>query len=145
MSELLIKEHAYMKETLWEVDRPVEIIRVPVILVHVLIPLKFVWLVLSLRFLPMVMFKYHCFVMPIELICELPHVRVEPSEYRESSRPYPYIHEPVRARMGHPRVTSIRIPKVLLHFRSFTLFFSSLTTTSQALIFTRFNEKPFLW
>lgn len=59
-----------------EINRPVEIVGISEILVHVLVPLKFVGLPFLHGLLPVILLKAHCFVMPVELIGELPQVGI---------------------------------------------------------------------
>lgn len=47
---------------------------------------------------------------------DMPHVGIEPGENIEDSGSCPNCDEPFGLRMGHSRVTTIRVAEVLLHF-----------------------------
>lgn len=53
----------------------------------------------------------------LELVGELPHVRVDPGEGGEGHGPDPYVHESLWIRVGNARISAIGIPKILLHLR----------------------------
>lgn len=120
---------------LWKVNRPIEVVRVSGIFIHVLVPLEFIVLIFLESFLPVILLKKHGFVMPVVLIGKSPHVGIDPCQCRESSRPDPYIHEPFRVGMWHSRVTPVCVSKVLLHFLLLLLsrdplVFSFISTSS---------------
>lgn len=52
----------------------------------------------------------------LELVGELPHVRIEPGEKGESSRTNPYVQKPISISMRHFWISPVCISKVLLHF-----------------------------
>lgn len=49
---------------LWKVNRPIEVVRVSGIFIHVLVPLEFIVLIFLESFLPVILLKKHGFVMP---------------------------------------------------------------------------------
>lgn len=63
----------------------------------------------------------------LELIGALPHVRVNPGESGEGSGADPDVDESVRVGVWDARVTSVRVPEILLHFRSRALLPSTVT------------------
>jgi hypothetical protein len=65
----------------------------------------------------------------LELIGELPHVRVEPGDSGEGSRAYPDVDKCVRVGVWDAWVTSVRVPEILLHFRSRALLPSAVRDT----------------
>ena len=57
----------------------------------------------------------------LELIGELPHVGVNPSECREGDGSNPDVDESVRVGVWDARVASVRVSEIFLHFLSFAL------------------------
>lgn len=52
----------------------------------------------------------------LELIGEVPHVRIDPGENRKGSGADPNVDESVRVAVWYSWVSSVRVSKILLHF-----------------------------